>query len=360
MDGNNLTNQPASGPAPSSHSADLPSTPPQNSFWRNLAIIAGSSVAFIALIALVVYILGAQGKLSGPPGRMNEEPAWSPDGSQLAFSSNRSGNFDIYVMNSDGSHLRQLTSDCWASLYFIPGNADDIAPAWSPDGKRIAFVSGHSKLATSFVDTDIFIMDKDGQNVARWKGSLDNSSDNYPRWSPDGSSIVFSSSPYSEVAGTETADIFMASANSDHEAKITNLTMQEAVNSDPSWSPDGSRIVFASFKDESWHIYAMNKDGSGFVQLTNGLDSEYSPAWSPDGAHIAYTGLMGGKADIFVMDPDGKNAAQLTQGSGNSYLPAWSPDGRRIAFVSTPAGNNQVSNLYVMNADGSNVVQLTK
>lgn len=360
MDGKNLPSQSASGSVPSSNAANLPSKPARHGFWRNLAIIAGSCLGFIALIALVIGILGAQGKLSGPPGRVNEEPAWSPDGSQIAFSSNRSGNYDIYIMNSNGSNLRQLTSDPLASLYFVPGNADDYAPAWSPDGKRIAFVSGNNKLSTSFVDTDIFIMDKDGQNIVRWKGSLPNSADNYPNWSPDGCCIVFSSSPFPDVTGTGAADIFMASANSDNEAKITNLTMLEAINSDPSWSPDGNRIVFASFKDESWHIYAMNKNGSDFVQLTNGLDSEYSPAWSPDGTRIAYTAVLGGKADIFVMNPDGTNVTKLTQGPANSFLPAWSPDGRRIAFVSDQNGNTQVSNIYVMNANGSNVVQVTK
>lgn len=360
MGGNNLTKQPASGPAPLSKGADLPSKPARPGFWRNFAIIAGSCLGFIALIALAVGILGSQGKLSGPPGQVNEEPAWSPDGSQIAFSSNRRGNYDIYVMNSDGSQLRQLTSDPFASLYFIPGNAGDYTPAWSPDGKKLAFVSGRNDSASSFVDTDIYIMNSDGKNVVRWQGSLENSADNYPEWSPDGSCIVYSSSPYPDVVGTGASDIFMASANSANEAKITNLTMGETINSDPSWSPDGNRIAFASFQDESWHIYAMNKNGSDFVQLTNGLDSEYSPAWSPDGTHIAYTAVLGGKADIFVMNPDGTNITKLTQGSAISFLPAWSPDSRRIAFVSDQGGINQVNNIYVMDADGSNVIQLTK
>lgn len=360
MGGNNLNKQPASDPASSSKGADLPSKPARRSFWRNLAIIAGYCLGFLALIVLVIGILGSQGKLSGPPGQVNEEPAWSPDGSQIAFSSNRSGNYDIYVMNSDGSHLRQLTSDPFASLYFIPGNADDHTPTWSPDGKRIAFVSGRHNSSWTFVDTDIFIMDQDGKNVVRWKGSQDNSADDYPAWSPDGCCIVYSSSPYPDVVGTGASDIFVGSANPTNEAKITNLTMLETINSDPSWSPDGNRIVFASFQDESWHIYAVNKNGSDFVQLTNGLDSEYSPVWSPDGTRIAYTAVIGGKADIFAMNPDGTNITKLTNGSNNSFLPAWSPDSRRIAFVSDQGGINQVKNIYVMDADGSNFVQLTR
>jgi TolB protein len=245
--------------------------------------------------------------------------------------------------------------------FFLPGNAADYGPAWSPDGQKIAFVSGRSNTSLSFVDTDIYIMDKDGQNVVQWNGSKDNSADKYPEWSPDGSSLIFSSSPNTGGALADVSNIYMAPASPTTKATATNLTMQDMVESDPSWSPDGNQIVFDSLRDDNWHIYAMDKNGSNFVQLTfgNGSESEISPAWSPDGSRIAYTGVLGTRADIYVMNVDGTNIVKLTNGPANSFLPVWSPESRRIAFVSAAVGDNKNENIYVMNADGSNVVQLT-
>jgi len=328
--------------------------------WRTFAILAGSLVGLIALVALTVVILAARGMFTGTPGHINEEPTWSPDGSKIAFTSDRSGNYDIYVMNSNGSNVRQLTSSPFATLSLVPGNADDYAPAWSPDGKQIAFVSGRNNLSWSFVDTDIYIMDQDGQNVVKWKGSQYYSADKFPEWSPDGCCITYASSPYPDVVGSGLSDIYMASTDPSLEPIITNLTMLEAINSDPSWSPDKNRIVFASVGDESWHIYMMNKNGSDFIQLTFGNGSQFSPAWSPDGTRIAYTGVIDGRADIYIMNADGTNIAQLTNGPANSFLPAWSPDSSRIAFVSEMGGEDNARNIFVMNADGSNVIQLTQ
>jgi Tol biopolymer transport system component len=355
MNENKSTGQLASDPAPVFDSM----APTRRSRWRTFAIVAGSIVGVVALIALTIYILGSRGMLAGTPGHLNEEPAWSPDGSQIAFTSDRGGNYDIYVMSSNGTNIRQLTSDPFATLFLNPGNAADFAPAWSPDGQQIAFASGRNNASLYFVDTDIFIMNTDGQKVSPWKGSRPGAADKYPEWSPDGCCIIYTSSPYSTTPGTGVSNIYWASTNPSNDATITNLTLLEAVDSDPSWSPDGSRVAFSSFKDDNWHIYAMNKNGSDLVELTfgHGSESEISPVWSPDGTRIAYTGVLGLQADIYVIHADGSNLVKLTSGPASSFLPAWSPDSQRIAFVSSLNG---VENISVMNADGTNVVQLTK
>jgi Tol biopolymer transport system component len=359
MNENQPTGQPAPDPFPISASTPKPVKPTRHSRWRTFAILSGSIVGVMALIALTLYILGSRGMLSGATRHVNEEPAWSPDGSKIAFTSDRGGNYDIYVMSSNGTNIQQLTSNPFASLLLNPGNAADFAPAWSPDGKRIAFVSGRNNSSLSFVDTDIFIMNADGQNVSQWKGSRPYAADKYPEWSPDGCCIIFASSPNTAAGETGNSNIYWASTDSGNPANLTNLTLLEAVDSDPSWSPDGKRVAFSSFKDDNWHIYTMNKNGSGLVQLTfgEGSESEISPIWSPDGAHIAYTGVLGIRADIYVIDTDGSNKVKLTSGPANAFLPAWSPDSRRIAFVSSLNG---VENISMMNADGTNVVQLTK
>jgi Tol biopolymer transport system component len=354
MNETNPNGQPSSVPAFIS-----PPEPTRPSHWRTFAIVAGSIVGIFAILALVIYILGMRGMLSGTAEHINEEPAWSPDGSQIAFTSDRGGNDDIYVMNSNGGNLRQLTSDPFAALFFNWGNAADFAPAWSPNGKQIAFVSGRNNSSLTYVDTDIFIMDANGQNVTQWKGSRPYAADKYPEWSPDGCCIIFASSPYTASGETGVSNIYLGSKNPGSEADITNLTLVDAMDSDPSWSPDGKQVVFSSYQDDNWHIYVMNKDSSGLVQLTfgEGSEAEISPVWSPDGTRIAYTGVLGARADIYRINVDGSQMVKLTNGAANSYLPAWSPDSSRIAFVSNLNG---IENISVMNADGSNIVQLTK
>jgi len=352
MNETNPSGQPASDSTPAVKTT-------RRSAWRTFAIVAGAIVGVLAILTVAIFVLGNLGKLSGTARHINEEPAWSPDGSQIAFTSDRGGNDDIYVMNSNGTNIRQLTSNPFAALFLNSGNAADFAPAWSPNGKQIAFVSGHNNSSITYVDTDIFIMDANGQNVTEWKGSRPYAADKYPEWSPDGCCIIFTSSPITASGETGVSNIYLGSKNPGSEADITNLTLVDAMDSDPSWSPDGTRVAFSSYKDDNWHIYVMNKDGSGMVQITfgQGSEAEISPEWSPDGAHIVYTGVLGTRADIYSINVDGSQMVKLTNGPANSYLAAWSPDSRRIAFVSNLEG---VENISVMNADGSNVVQLTK
>ncbi|HYU38275.1 MAG TPA: tetratricopeptide repeat protein, partial [Acidimicrobiia bacterium] len=249
------------------------------------------------------------------------------------------GNSEIYVMNPDGSDQRRLTVH----------DGIDNQPAWSPDGKRIAFSRG---LVTG---VDVFVMNADGSEQKRVTHLTDTDLGGGlgPTWSPDGTRIAFQS--YVQP------DIYVINVDG---TGLRNLTNHPARDLQPAWSPDGSRIAFLSNRDGRPEVYVMNADGTGPVRLTvNAQSSEGtprwnpSPAWSPDGTKIAFASDRDGDVEIYVMNADGTGLVRLTFNPGEDGEPSWSPDGRRIAFHRRVLGHAQV---FVMNADGSNVTRLTE
>jgi len=253
----------------------------------------------------------------------------NPNG-KIAFTSNRTGNFEIFVMNPDGSNQTNLTNN---------SAANDADSAFSPDGSKIAFTSDR------YINNHIYVMNADGSNQIRLTN--DNTNNYMPSWSPDGTKIVYSSQR------TSYGDIYLM--NSDGSNQI-RLTTHVAVDYAPKFSPDGSRIVFYSNRDGNDEIYVMNADGSNQTRLTNNPADDGFPAFSPDGSKIAFTTNRDGNYEIFVMNDDGSNPVNLTNNSGGDYYPAWSPDGSKIAFETNRHGNFDI---YVMNADGINPTRLT-
>ena len=127
-------------------------------------------------------------------------------------------------------------------------------------------------------------------------------------------------------------------------------------NDAPSFSPDGTRIAFTSFRDGNGEIYVMNADGSAERRLTRNAAHDDHAAWSPDGRRIAFASTRDDNHDIYVMNADGSEQRQLTNHPNNDYSPTWSPDGTRIAWRSDRDRNGEI---YVMNADGMNVERIT-
>ena len=274
---------------------------------------------------------------------------------QITFMSHRDGNPEIYVMNADGSNPRRLTNN----------RGWDFAPAWSPDGKRIAFVSdrdGHVHAKHGWSTNEIYVMDTDGGNQQNLTN--DPHDDRSPSWSPDGKHIVFSANR--DWDNPQSIDIYVMDADGNNLQRLTNNPNEDQ---DPSWSPDGERIVFSASRkghvedkfgitDE---IYVMDADGGNQQRLTDNRNNDWSPSWSPDGKRIAFMSDRKGDAvnfDIYVMDADGGNLQNLTNHRGWDGSPSWSPDGQRIVFNSDRDGPRNYE-IYVMDADGGNLQNLT-
>ena len=249
-------------------------------------------------------------------------------GQPLVFSSDRSGDWEIYLTDSDGTSVVRLTDS--------PGR--DNEPALSPDGSKVAF---HSERDGNM---EIYVINADGTNLTRL---TNNSFDDYsPKFSPDGTKIVFDSYRSGNI------DILIMNADGSSEA---NLTQGSIMASRPEWSPDERRIAFSSGSYSTHEIVVMDADGTNRVFLTDNDYLDYAPAWSPDGSKLLYFSEQAGNREIHVMDVDGSNVVNLTNHSSDDAEPAWSGDGLRIVFQSDRDGDNAI---FVMNADGSGQVKL--
>ncbi len=249
---------------------------------------------------------------------------------RIAFTSDRSGQREIYVMNADGSSQTQITNNS-----ALRGDM-----TWSPDGQHIAFSSDRSG------NEDIYVMNADGSGQTQITNN--SAADIMPAWSPDGQLIAFSSNRDGNW------EIYVMNANGSGQIRLTN---NSAADDTPTWSPDGQRIAFTSDRDSNSQIYVMNTDGSGQSRLTNNPASEYGSSWSPDGRHIAFTSTRESSGDIYVMNAAGGGQTRLTNNPASEYGSSWSPDGRHIAFARLNRDGNW--EIYVMNADGSGQTQLT-
>ncbi len=219
---------------------------------------------------------------------------------RIAFSSNRDGNWEIYVMNADGSGVVTRLTD---------NEAIDYSPSWSPDGLRIAFESNRDG------NRNIFVLNADGSGVVT--RLTDHTSDDIsPAWSPDGRRIAFQS--YRDGNW----NIFVM--NADRSGVVTRLTDHTSDDISPAWSPDGRRIAFQSYRDGNWNIFVMNADGSGVVtRLTDHISNDVSPTWSPDG-RIAFQSYRDENWEIYVMNADGSGVTRLTDNEAIDGGPSWS------------------------------------
>ena len=255
-----------------------------------------------------VYVMNPDGtdetNLTNNPA-IDMTPEWSPDGTRIAFASDRDGFpvlLDIFVMNADGTSPINLTNS----------TNTDLAPSWSPDGTKIAFHTFRD--AGIGLQSEIYVMDADGSNQVNLTQNA--AIDVFPKWSPDGTKIAF----MRQVPFSSDAEIFVMSATG---ANQTNITNNPAADGSASWSPDGSKIAFGSSRDDNFgEVYVMNADGSGVVRLTTeGGNGE--PAWSPDGTKIVFATDRDGDLQIYAMNADGSNQVSLTAPPGRNSLPHW-------------------------------------
>ncbi len=254
---------------------------------------------------------------------------------KIAFTSNRDGNREVYVMNADGTNVRNVTND----------PSPDGMPTWSPDGTRIAFWSQRGAGPHLW---DIFVVGADGSNCA-WLTEGDS-----PSWAPDGTRIAFTSfNTWTWVSRLGWApgwdgnwNIFVIGADG---SGRTNLTNDMGYASDATWSPDATMIAYAYEDGGNRDIWVMSASGTDRIRLTTNTGKDASPAWSPDGAKIAFESWLSGTSYIHLMNPDGSHQTLLTQGES----PTWSPDGAWVAF-------SRLGNIRVIGRHGTSEIQLTQ
>jgi Tol biopolymer transport system component len=254
----------------------------------------------------------------------------------IAFSSERDGDNEIFSMRANGSHQTQLTQD----------RGNDYAPAYSPDGAKIAF----TYVRTANSAGQLYSINADGSGLALIEpthGRLSFHDD--PTYSPDGARIAYDGNfePHRDIFS-------MSSAGRDPRGQ--QLTTDPADDSAPAYSPDGTKIAFLSTRDGDPDIYVMNTDGAGVQQITHDNLREYAPAYSPDGQWVAYARTAGGNTEIFRMRLSDGHVQRLTHDNVGDFGPVYSPGGRFIAFEASHRGGLDI---FTMRANGTHVVRLT-
>jgi TolB protein len=219
---------------------------------------------------------------------------------------------------------------------------------------KIVFASDRRREGNRF-HFDLFVANQDGSDLTSLTDDFD--FDNYPAWSPDHCWVAFTSN-----RNDNDDEIYIVSMRDYQVTRVTNFPGDDRW---ATWSPEGSRIAFIhTAGEESYDLYVIDSDGTNLTRLTSTLEIEHDPEWSPKGDRIAFEcshssdeEKYSGHNGICLIDPDGENYIHLTEASEWNYLyPTWSPDGSQIALIANLTGQLEI---YVMNADGSDLEQIT-
>lgn len=253
-------------------------------------------------------------------------PAWSPDGQQLLFYSERNQRTDLYAMQMSDGSIRQLADNGGANT----------SPAWSPDGQWIAYAAIHQP------NSGLYLLRPDGTDKHRLT--------DFPvetiQWSPDSQQIAF-------VGNCESnCDIYVVNI---HSHKIRQLTNNGLIDAYPVWSPDSRQLAFISNRSMSFELYVIDIDcdetrlgGCTTQRLTQNRAADSFPAWSPDGKQIAFSSDRSGNYEVYAVAADcframngcNEQVLQITHRGVTDIMPLWSADGQQIAFLAADHSAN--------------------
>ncbi|HSF24378.1 MAG TPA: DPP IV N-terminal domain-containing protein [Blastocatellia bacterium] len=296
----------------------------------------------VAVFAFALYSVHADLRPLSESARDDADAFGGPPQS-IAFHSSREGNNEVYVMNPDGSEQTRLTTN----------SRNDGRPNISPNGKQIVFASNRIIPETNpSGDFEVFVMNSDGSDVRQL--TFNGAEDSWPRWSPNGKWIAF----HSIVDGN--FEIYVIRPDG---TDLTRVTDYAGLDQYPEWSPNGKQLAIRRDTD----IYLIDLDGANPLQLTAGnIGFNQMASWSPDGKRLAFLSTREGYPSVFVMDADGSNQVNLTPkpddvlaSSWSSRAPGWSRNGQYIYFTARRPEVSVNENIFVMNAEGTGVTQLT-
>ena len=294
---------------PPAASSDQETSPSQQ---RELAPATGLTGRIVySSVQGDLWIVEADGsnrrRLTDSGAGIDYSPTWSPDGKRVAFRTTRGSPSgpdpsNIFVINADGSGERQLTPARGQA-------AGGLFPAWSPDGRSIAYSNGA------------------GINLVRPNGSGRRPlgvPGECSVWSPDSSKLMFCSNGLNRGEGVDNWDVFVMDADGSHVRRLTSDVAQDYPGA---WSPDGTQIAFFSRRDEDGDVYVMDADGSNLRRVTNQPGAQAADAWLPDGRLVIGSAQEGveGPPDWFVLRPDGSGRASLPQLKTAMEPIAWLP-----------------------------------
>jgi TolB protein len=254
---------------------------------------------------------------------------------ELTFVSSRGGNPEVFVMSADGSHQRAATSNRSINNF----------PSWSPDGNSIVYTSyRHRNRPLLFISTrgqgrPGRLLPRLGDERSEYRGVFD----------PRGERLALSMSNPGEAA-----EIYVVQPGG---GGLVRLTRNRSIDIAPVWSPDGRQMAFVSDRAGSPQVYLMDADGRNQRRLTYQGSYNTAPAWSPDGAWIAYETRVGGQFDIWLIDPEGSVNVPVVTHPRSDESPSWAPNSRKLAFSSRRRGRADV---YVMDVNGDNLLRLTQ
>jgi TolB protein len=249
--------------------------------------------------------------------------SWSPDGQHFLVTRIHKKKMALWTVTADGKTWKEV----------FPSYKDPYFDGhWAPDSKKIVFVLDKLQGTDGKLQIDVINLDGTGhKNLIPHKAFEES-----PRWSPDGKRLAWVSSR------DKNQEIYAIDVDGKESKR---LTTDPAMDNNPCWSPDGKQIAFCSGRKGNLDIWVMNADGTDLRPLTTDAKMDYWPAWSPDGKKIAFTSNRAGNYDIWVMNPDGTGQKNLTKHPAQDNYATWSPDGKQLAFLSNRGGDY---NIYVM------------